>query len=87
MYRFETPTRELSIDPTGRDSLWSRVKYKQGDAVIKYLDGSFKQVPVWDPDEANVDKVYLGGHVHTISDAEAAPLIAAGYGEFLTVIA
>jgi hypothetical protein len=77
----------MSVDPTGKDTLWSKVKYKQGDAVVKYLDGSFKQVSVWNPDEANVDKVYLGGHVHTISDADAASLSAAGYGEFLTVIA
>ena len=86
MYRFETPGRQMSMDPTGKDFLWSKVKYFEGDAVIKYLDGSFRRVTVFRSDEPNVDKVYLGGHVHTISDAEALLLIQAGYGEYLTVV-
>lgn len=83
--RFITPGRQMSMDPTGRDSLWSRVMYTQGDAVIKYLDGTFKQVTIWDPDEQGVDKVYLGGYVHMVTDEEAAALTLAGYGANITV--
>jgi hypothetical protein len=86
VYRFDPPGRMLSSDPTGEDFLWSKVKYFQGDAVIKYLDGSFKQVSIWNPDEPGVDKVYMGGHVHMLSDAEAVLLIQAGYGPYLTVV-
>lgn len=86
MYRFEPPTHEQSMDPTGRDFLWSRVKFRVGEAVLKYKDGRFATVPVHDPDEPGLEKVYLGGHVHIIEDAEALPLIAAGYGQYLTVV-
>lgn len=33
---------------------------------------------------ADADFAYLGGHIHTISDAEAATLTAAGYGSYIT---
>lgn len=38
------------------------------------------------PDEglATAQVVYLGGHVHTITSAEAADLTAAGYGAYIT---
>jgi hypothetical protein len=40
------------------------------------------QTPYQD-DLASADFYYLGGHTYTISDAEAATLIAAGYSEWL----
>jgi hypothetical protein len=86
MYRFDPPTREMSADPSGRDFLWSKVRYPQGDAVLKYLDGSYRRVQVHNPDEQGIDTVYLGGHIHIVSDAEAVLLIQAGYGEYLTVV-
>jgi hypothetical protein len=86
VYQFITPGHEMPMDPTGKDFLWSRVKYIQGDAVVKYRDGTYKLVQVHNPDEPNIDTVYLGGHVHTVSDAEAVLLIQAGYGSYLTVI-
>lgn len=33
---------------------------------------------------ADADAYYLGGHVYTLTDEEAQPLIDAGYGEYLT---
>lgn len=87
MYRFITPGHEMRVDPSGKDSLWSRIKYIQGDAVIKYRDGTYKQVQVVNPDELNMATVYLGGHVNTVDAAEAASLTTAGYGAYLTEIA
>lgn len=84
MYRFDPPGTTQSL---GTDSLWGKVRYTRGDTVVRYLDGSFRQSQVHDPDLPGIDKVYLGGHVHTISDADAALLSAAGYGAYLTVIA
>jgi hypothetical protein len=35
---------------------------------------------------ADADAYYLGGHEYTISNEEAAVLIAAGYGDYLTPV-
>lgn len=86
MYRFDPPGKQLPMDPTGRDFLWSKVKYFRGDAVVRYTTGAFKQVSTYNPDEVGVDKVYLGGHSYTIDDGAAAELIQAGYGPYLTVV-
>lgn len=37
-------------------------------------------------DLADADTYYLGGHEYTLTDAEAAVLIAAGYGDYLTPV-
>lgn len=58
-----------------------------------YQGGSTSTVHDWDgttvtaPDEglATALKVYLGGHVHTVTDAEAAELVAAGFGAGINV--
>ena len=86
MYQFDPPGKQLSMDPTGRDFLWSKVKFFRGDAVVRYTNGAFKQVTTHDPDEAGIDKVYLGGHTYTIDDGTAAELIQAGYGPYLKVV-
>lgn len=57
-------------------------------STAPYLGGATTTVHDWDgstyttPDEglATAQKVYLGGHVHTISEAEADEVAAAGYG-------
>ena len=36
---------------------------------------------------ADADYYFLGGHVYTVTDDQAAVLIAAGYGDYLTPIA
>lgn len=43
------------------------------------------QTPSQD-DLANCDYYFLGGHVYTISDTQAAVLTAAGYGDYLTPV-
>ena len=35
---------------------------------------------------ADADYYFLGGHVYTVTDAQAAVLTAAGYGDYLTPI-
>ena len=37
-------------------------------------------------DLSDADAYYLGGHEYTISDSEAAILIAAGYSSYLTLV-
>lgn len=37
-------------------------------------------------DLANADYYFLGGHVYTVSDTQAAILTAAGYGNYLTPV-
>ena len=37
-------------------------------------------------DLSDADAYYLGGHEYTISDSEAAILIAAGYSDYLTPV-
>ena len=83
MYLFNPPGRLL---PSGSDSLWGRIKFFRGDAVVRYTNGSFKQSSTYDPDETGVDKDNHGGHQYTVDDAEAALLTAAGYGPYLTVV-
>ena len=44
------------------------------------------QTPSQD-DLANCDYYFLGGHIYTVSDTQAAILTAAGYGSYLTPVA
>ena len=37
-------------------------------------------------DLADADNYYLGGHEYTLTDAQAAVLIAAGYSDYLTPV-
>ena len=82
-YTFRPPTVSRRVDT--EDFLWSRVSYQEGQTVLKMTDGSYRTVAVVDPDLAGVATTYLGGHVHTVADTEAAALTAAGYGEYLEV--
>ncbi len=60
--------------------------YKLHRGVTVLVTGSTvtqAQYPSQEDCEA-ADRVYLGGHHYTISDAEAAVLTAAGYGAYIT---
>jgi hypothetical protein len=54
----------------------------RGRNVFKLVDGNFTESQP--SDMTTVEKVYHGGHVHTLTDAEEADLIAAGYGDYIT---
>lgn len=80
-YTFRPPT--VTRRQATTDFLWSRVPYEEGQTVLKMTDGSYRTVSMVDPDLAGVEVTYLGGHVHTVDDTEAASLTAAGYGPYL----
>jgi hypothetical protein len=53
----------------------------RGRNVYKLTDGSYVE---WQPVFADIAKVFYGGHETEVTDAEAAELIAAGYGDYIT---
>ena len=80
-YWFTPPVR---LERFGDDPLWSKMDHPVGITVIK-IDGVYGQYPYADPELFDgAEAVYLGGHRHRISSAEAADLTEAGYGEFIT---
>jgi hypothetical protein len=76
------PTVEESLGPiTG---LFKFFKCTRGVAL--YVNGTTvteSRYP-WQGDLIEADYVYLGGHTHDISDAEATILTDAGYGEYIS---
>lgn len=88
-YLFEPPTvpRPFSLNVReGAHRLWGRVTYPAGLALVRRPDGSFKTSPVVDRDDPEADFIYVGGHVYTVSDDEAAQLQGAGYGSYLRAV-
>jgi hypothetical protein len=76
------PTEEQAIESD--HPLWGRYRLKRGLTLL--VSGSTviqTQYPAQE-DLDSYDHVYLGGYSHTISDAEAAVLTAAGYGAYIT---
>jgi len=56
--------------------------HDRGHNVFKLTDGSYTEVQP--SDMTTVDIEYLGAHIHTVTDAEAAALTAAGYSANIT---
>lgn len=57
----------------------------RGRTVLKATNGTYSTVDVPTVDQmAAAAAVYQGGHVYTVSTAEAAALTAAGYGAGIT---
>ena len=84
MYHFTPPTTTYRA---GTDSLWKRVKNDRGLAVVLYDDGRVATVAeAPSSSEDGVTTVYPGGRTYTLTDAEAAPLIEAGYSPFMAVV-
>lgn len=52
----------------------------RGRNVYLQTDGSYTEN---EPDYEDIVKVYRGGHLNEITDAEAASLTAAGYGAYI----
>jgi hypothetical protein len=63
--------------------LWRFYKPEpRGRNVYLLTNGTYTEVD--QRDTGQVVKVYLGGHVIDITDAEAASLTAAGYGAYIS---
>lgn len=77
MYQFEPPYIEEGVDTGSR--LFNRVRFRKGLSVLK-IDGEYYEMRYPSQDDLAMASVYyMGGHIHTVSDADAADLIAAGY--------
>lgn len=84
MYEFRTPT--VKEGPTGFSRLDQFYTYDKGVSVLK-INGVYieKRYPISN-ELAEADVAYVGGHVYTVTDDEAADLTAAGYADYLTEI-
>jgi hypothetical protein len=70
-----------------RSPLWSRYSIPVPYTVTKLTTGGYVRELEHDADRANIEVVYEGGHEHTVTDAEAALLTAAGYASCLVHLA
>lgn len=83
-YIFQPPGYELK--PVNAGPLLSRYRFPYAYSVVK-RGTSYESIispsveSFYDPD---IDFIYLGGHIYTVTDEEAALLTAAGYGDNLT---
>lgn len=63
---------------------WSRYRLARGVSfLVSGASVTATQYP-YQEDLEHYDHVYLGGHIYEISDAEAAVLTDAGYGQYVT---
>lgn len=84
MYQFYTPTVDY---PAGNDRLLRRYRIPTGVSVIRNLDGSYRTQEIPTEDDFKLSsKVYLGGHVHLVTNEEAAELMSAGFGAGLVAV-
>jgi len=65
-----------------RSDLLNYFTYPEGRAIVK-RNGAWELTPVADPDTDT--EIFLGGYGgHTITDAKAAELTAAGFGAYIS---
>lgn len=87
-HMFRPPTRnDVPTQLVGGDRIANRLARfyapgLRGVNVYKLTDLSFTEVD--QHDYTVVEKVYHGGHVHTLTEEEYTDLLAAGYSEYLT---
>lgn len=82
MPSFTPPTVDQGLETS--NPLFRYYKLKRGISVL-VTGSTVRQVQYPSQDDcAAADFVYLGGHIYTISDAEAATLTAAGLGAYIT---
>ena len=88
MTQLFTPPTFTERPVTGERLTETRLKITRGVSVLKNANGSYTSItyPTTDDFKASLF-VYQGGHVYTVSDAEAALLTTAGYGSGLTLLA
>jgi hypothetical protein len=77
MYQFTTPYIEEGVDTGHR--LFNRMRFRKGLSVLKIGDEYIETRYPSQDELAMCSFYYMGGHVHNVSDVEAADLIAAGY--------
>lgn len=79
-------TPSIQETPAGWGRLYSRYGIHRGISIVKTGPGVFYETryPAQTLIE-EVEKVYMGGHRHTITVAEAQELTTAGYGSYITL--
>lgn len=79
-------TPSIQETPAGQDWLYRRYGIHRGISIVKTGPGVFYETryPAQTLIE-EVEKVYMGGHVHTITVEEADELTTAGYGSYITL--
>ena len=53
-----------------------------GTNVYRLTDGTITEAQPWDQD--TIARIYFGGHIEPITDAESTALTDAGYGAYIT---
>lgn len=83
MATFRPPTDLFVSWDDGSEGIFKYLKpFPRGRNIFKMTDGSFTE---WQPgDMTKVDKIYHGGHIHTVSGQEEQDLRDAGYGDYIT---
>lgn len=84
MPTFIPPTDDfVSWAEPGEEGIFSYLKPgRRGRNVFKLVDGSFTEYQPMNQDSIAI--TYHGGHVHTVTAAEAADLVEAGYEDYIT---
>jgi hypothetical protein len=83
MATFTTPFI-LERPDTGNRLIDTRCKVPRGQTVLKNPDNSYTTVAYPSQDQIAAAQIaYVGGHVYTVSTAEAAALTAAGFGQWI----
>lgn len=76
---------ELATNPLGFRLFRHYKARARGRTVLKSVGGVYSTVDTPSQDQIDAAAVcYLGGHVYSVSSAEAAALTAAGYGAYLS---
>lgn len=77
-------TPKIAEQLWARDRLFGRYRIDRGVTLV--VSGSTVRAVQYPLQEelGGYDHVYMGGHVYTITSAEAAVLTAAGYGAYIT---
>lgn len=83
MATFRPPTDPLVyFDDGSGGGIFSYLSgWPRGRNVFKMTDGSFQENQPGD--DSLIAKIYHGGHIHELTAAEEADLIAAGYGDYI----
>lgn len=82
-YYLSPPT--VRQTPMALDRFFARYPMNRGIAIIQRMDGTFYQS--MSPAQTELETVqayWLGGYLHTITQAQSTALTAAGYGAYIT---